>query len=592
MFGVLCMSNFRSPIIYVAIKQAFCARTYGNAPCTANRSADYKCYNTRSTCQDTANYLAGNPLTLYFCTPEGAVNPPVPYVIPSLKSVSTSPTKINLASSNPDAQGLGNRALATIAFTDHPHTDRIVDPYLEERSWGNNSWGAYNTREGSYWTRWLARNKYKNNIEVSVYRGCAGDTLEEMTEYKYFLYSVSGPEADGSFTIQVKDILAQLEERNAQAPAASFGKLYAEITDAATSFEVSGALLSEYETNGVLAVGSEVISYTSVVESENGLTFSGAARGAYNTAAATHSAETLVQRCLVIDNMRVDDLASMLMQDYAGINSSWLSLSDWASEVDRYMSFYRVSGIITAPTGVGKLVSELQTQTLCNFWWDERTATVNMRAVRGIDTKPLTLNDSTNLIKGSLRITEKPRERASQVWVYYNQINPTQKLENETNFSNLFVIANLESETEDLYGSPSVRKIYGRWLTSSALAETTANKTITRYVDIPRQVSFELDLKDRTVWVGDTVFLDHYNFIDEFGARAPRQWTIISAEEIGLCERIKYVAEDTTLYGKIYTILPADAPNYQGDGSDSYSGCYIGDADGLLSDGTNCGRVS
>jgi hypothetical protein len=39
-----------------------------------------------------------------------------PYVIPSLVSVSTSPTKVNLAGSNPDAQGLGNRALCSLTF--------------------------------------------------------------------------------------------------------------------------------------------------------------------------------------------------------------------------------------------------------------------------------------------------------------------------------------------------------------------------------------------------------------------------------------------------------------------------------------------
>jgi hypothetical protein len=45
-------------VIFLEVDQEFCSRTYGNAPCTAalGVTGTRKCYNTRFTCQDPANY--------------------------------------------------------------------------------------------------------------------------------------------------------------------------------------------------------------------------------------------------------------------------------------------------------------------------------------------------------------------------------------------------------------------------------------------------------------------------------------------------------------------------------------------------------
>ena len=162
----------REPVQVVEIVQPLCANTYGSAPCTASGTADEKCYNTRATCQDTANYDGSSTLSLYFTsgkTAERGVSG-VSYAIPSLVSVSTAPTRVNLAGANPDAQGLGNRAVCSIRFKDHPHTDRRVDPYQSGRSWDA-------LQRGSFWSKWIARNKYRQNIRINVYEGYAGQAL-------------------------------------------------------------------------------------------------------------------------------------------------------------------------------------------------------------------------------------------------------------------------------------------------------------------------------------------------------------------------------------------------------------------------------
>ena len=579
----------REPIVIVEVLQPLCENEFGVSPCTASGTADTKCYNTRATCQDTANFALGTPLSLFFA--KGMVADMgvsgADYIIPSLVSVSTAPTRINLASANPDAQGLGNRALCTITFQDHAHSDRVVDPYVDGRSWN-----PLDKSRGSFWTRWLVRNKYRQNIQIRVYEGYAGQALSAMTKRTYFLQSVQGPDSAGRVVMQGKDILARIEERKAQAPLASPGVLFAAITDTDTSFVVANAVEADYAASGTLRIGSEVMTYTARASHADGVEFTGLTRGTDGTTAAAHDFNAGVQQCLRYTSEPLDSLLEDLLTTYGGVDASFLDTTAWATEVGLYKSFYDLTVLITEPTSVQQLVSEIQTQALVYVWWDERLASVQLKAIRGVGDPPPVITDESNILEGSFSLREKPRERASQVWVYYQQINPTLGVEDPTNYFSQFIVADLESETDELYGEPSIRRIFARWINADALAQTTASAIITRYVDVPSECRFRMDAKDRDHWVGDTLEISHYLDVDEFGQRRQRLWTIVSAEEVVPGEVVEYVAEDTTLYGKIAFIMADGSADYPGAASAPFKNCYIGNADGLLSDGTASGRIT
>lgn len=577
----------REPVQVVEIVQPLCANTYGVAPCTASGTADEKCYNTRATCQDTANYDGSSTLSLYFTsgkTAERGVSG-VPYAIPSLVSVSTAPTRVNLAGANPDAQGLGNRAVCSISFQDHPHTDRRVDPYVSGRSWKP-------LDRGSFWSKWMVRNKYRQNIRINVYEGYAGEALGAMVKRSYFLQSVTGPDSSGRVTIQGKDILARIEERKAQAPAASPGELYADINAAVTSFEVANAVEADYPATGTIRIGDELMTYTGRATSTNGITFTGVTRGTDGTVADTHSAEDAVQECVRYTDARVDDVIEDLLTTYGGIPSAFLNTTAWATEVDDYLSFYRLNTVISEPTGVTDLVSQIQENVLCYIWWDERLALVQFKAIRGIDAEPPTISAEYNILEGTFSLTEKPRERASRAWVFYRHKNFVDSTTDADSYASQSVFANLESETDDLYGEASIRRIYAPWLSSGATADTTASKILTRFVDVPSEAKLKMDAKDRTYWVGDTVKISHHLDVDEFGVRRLRNWTIISAEETTPGEIVEYTLEDTTLYGRIHYIMASGAADYPGYDTAPFKNCYIGDASGLLSDGEGAGKIN
>jgi hypothetical protein len=334
------------------------------------------------------------------------------------------------------------------------------------------------------------------------------------------------------------------------------------------------------------------MTYTGRATSGNGITFTGVTRGTDGTIAAQHSLNAGVQECLRYTNEPLNDILENLIVDFGGVDASFCNTSGWQDEFDAYRSFYNLTTLITSPVSVQKLVSELQEQCAIYVWWDERASLIEMKAIRGLDAVPPTITDEANIVEGSFALTEKPRERASQVWFSYQQLDPTKSITDETNYQTTFILAYPESETDDLYGEPSIRKIFSRWLQSDILIQSTASIIGTRYVDVPSEATFILDAKDRSYWVGDNLFVSHYLDRDQFGARRVRQWTIVSAEEIVPGEQVRYICEDTTLYGEIYFIMANGAADYPGYDVAPVKNCYIGDANGLLSDGESAGRIS
>ncbi|MCP3946315.1 hypothetical protein [Herbaspirillum sp.] len=506
----------------------------------------------------------------------------VPYLIPSLVGASTSPTRLNLSASSPDAAGLGNRALATISFTDHPHTDRVVDPYQAGRTFDPYS-------RASFWSKWLVRNKHRAGMMVRIYDGYAGQALTAMTERRYFMHAARGPDDNGNVTLEAKDILSRVEERKATAPQTSPGELYEDITASQMTVEVAGAVVADYPASGTIRINKELMTYSGAATSSNGITFTITDRGTDKSTADAHDAEETVQECVRFDDVPVAQVLRTLLATWGGIDEGWLDLDAWETEGDTYLAAYRLTTLITDPVPVAKLVSEVQEQATCHVWGDERAALVKMKAIRGVDSDPLTVSAETHIMPG-LKLTEKPRERASQVWIYYDIRDYTGDIDDAGNYNRASIVADLGSETEEQYGEPSIRRIYSRWLNTAALANTTGSKISNRYVDVPRVVTFTLDAKDRLYWVGDILKISHYLDVDQYGVRQEKRWTITSAEEIVSGEVVRYTAEDTTLYGIIYVIMPSGEPDYPGPPI-SFGAAYIGDSAGLLSDGEQCARI-
>ena len=211
----------REPFYVVEIDGDYCSLTYGVAPCTAVGSGDAKCFNTLASCQDLPNYDPETK-TYRFCSMRSP-HPSGLDAIPSLKSVSVSPSKIDIAG------GLGVRSSVSLQFNDHPASDIGVDKYLDDRTY-------IASERGSYWTKWRARNPFYQGQSIRVLSGFIVNGVYDVTNFQTRHYIIENVTVSGgTCSITGKDPLKLADSNRAQAPKASTGTLAAAINSTDTS---------------------------------------------------------------------------------------------------------------------------------------------------------------------------------------------------------------------------------------------------------------------------------------------------------------------------------------------------------------------
>lgn len=579
------MTIGREPITIIEIDQDFCTRTYGVAPCTASVgvTGDRKCFNTRRTCQDAPNYDIGT-LTLRFCTPHE--NPSRSAVlIPTVMSVSTVPTEINIAGTDKNISALGRRASVTITLADAPHHDRGIDPYADDR-------GYDPMTRGTFWSKWLARNPYYTGRALRVRDGYIGQDLSEFSTRHYIIDRITGP-VSGRVTIVAKDPLKLTDADRAQAPAPSRGFVLTDFEADATSFILTpeGVGNLDYPASGVIRIGGELISYTRAAD-----VMTMTARGLRGTETEAHEAGDVVQQVLIYDRERVDAVMYDLLSNYTQIAPSLIDYAEWASEAAKWLSGFKVSTWITEPTGVGILLGELQNQCLCYIWWDERDQEVKFRAIRPLlptDTST-PMSWQSEILAGSMQMDVRPDERLSQVWVYYGQIDPTQKLDDVSNYRRVRIRADLPAEGDDQYREQRIRKIFSRWMNSANDTETLAlsARMLNRFRENPTIITLGLDAKDRAIQIADVVVITHPDLVDDTGDALPRTQQVVAYQdtEVGHSATIKTRPFDLT--GRYAFVMENDALDYSSTAPEGrVIAGFIAPDSGLFSDGSEAYKV-
>jgi hypothetical protein len=575
----------REPLQVIEIEQPLCTLEYGVSPCTATIgvTGSIKCFNGSKTCQDLPNYNP-EPLLLRFCKPQ-AKQPEGIFCVPSLMSVSTSPTQINVVGGSKSKGPLGIRAELSVTFKDQPYSDVLVDKYRLERDY-------IATDRGSYWSKWLARNPYYNGYVMRVYDGYVGQSLAEMGKRTYLIDTFSGPDSNQNVMIKAKDVLKLADNDKAQAPGASTGELIVDYSESASMnpIRITGAVAAEYPAPGKVRINKELFSYTGVsTVSETEMNLTGITRSILGTEAEDQDAGDRVQICLEYTNIRPDDLTNDLLTTYGAVPSGFIPLSDWSAEASVWLEQFRLSALITEPTGVTDLLGEITEQALFYIWWDERDEQIKLRALRpaaGDFVKPI--DNFKNILAGTFELNAKPKERISQVWVFFGQRNPVEKLDDEQNFRRIRVRVDGDAESDLQYGEQRIKKIYSRWIQTDAIAIQTTVRLLSRFRDTPEYIAFALDAKDRAMWTGDLADVTVDSIVDATGGPRVLRWQVISAEEAISGEVTEYQLQRFE-YGptdKAAFIMATDAPIYaNATDTERLTGGFIGDAFGLMPNG-------
>lgn len=547
------------PLTIVEIDLPVCTRTWGSAPCTAvlSNAAPNKCFNTLATCKAPAAYSA-TIQTLRFAYNQSGL-PKGQTIFPALQSVSTRAGEINLSGIDPRTNALGKRARVTVTLQDFTYHDTLTDPYQAERVSGAAQFSGvgYDPSRGTFFAKLIARQPYYVGKALRVKRGYVGDNLATMPTAHYVITEWSGPDASGAVQITAKDVLDLADNAKALAPKASRGKLSAALTATATTATlVPAGVGAEYPASGRVAIGREVMTFT---RSGDVLTFT--ARGVDGTTAKTANANDVVQVCLRYEAQRPCDVIRDLLVNYAGVSSSFIDLTAWQAENDRWLPSIKLTATITKPAGVAQLIGEICQHGLLT-WWDETAQEIRYRANRPLEITevPYSLTDAANLITGTPGIERADDQRISEIQFWHGVIDPTEGAESDKNYSKL-VIAAVASNP---YGQDAIKTIYSRWFGESgddAAAASIAVKLRNRYAATPNLVSGEVDVKDKAgLALGSVIEVTTYLLQDATGANLPEQMQVKYLEERD--GRLMFKAETYRFTSRYGLVAPAGTPDY------------------------------
>lgn len=458
--------------------------------CTAalGVTGDEKCFNTRVSCQDPDNYTLDEPQVIRLVMPSGDI-PKELKAIPAMRDIEAASARIR------PGKDLGERAQAAVTLDDFSSNDIGVDPYALERRTGaaRNDGIGYNPEDRStFWAKWRTRNPYQFGAGFRIFQGTREQVLADpvglsQCEVRHYIQETfTGPTSTGSFTITAKDVLKLADDERAQAPKASTGELAADITAGATSATIDGDE-TQYGASGFMAIGREVVGYTRTGTS---LTLT---RGEFGTEAKEHKAGDVLQECLYFNAQKPSVISRTLLQGFADVNPQFINSITWDAENDTHIAKL-YTRLITKPTSVRKLVGELSQQAGFFIWTDESVPEIKFKAIRQPSSAPAVLTPEGDIRLGSLSIAEQPKKRRSQVWVFFNQIDPTDKPDEDRNYASRSVTIDAAAEGEAKHGRPAIEKIYGAWLPANGktIAEAVADRVLARFTEPPRKITFQI----------------------------------------------------------------------------------------------------
>lgn len=519
------------------------------------------------------------------------------YLIPLLTGVDSAPTRLNPGGGSRDRGVLGDRASVDISFKDGAGSDRVVDKYRAERIDGTaqtDESGYEPLDRGSFWSKWVKRNLYFQNRRIRVLEGYVGEELHEMQSREYFIDRMRGPDSDGRVVIRAKDVLKLADDERAQVPPATPGELSANLTDAeTTSFQATGALVSDYPSEpGLVRINDEIIAYTTRTQATaDNVQFNTLTRGERGTTAAAHSEEDRVQRCVEYVDQFPWDIAEDLLTTFGNVPSEFIPSSDWEDEGQVWLVQYVISAILSEPTSVTQLLSEITQQTQFFIWWDEYSQTIKLRALRPPIDDPTELNDTSHIVENSSTLMDHPDRRLSQIWVFFNQKDPTKDLEDESNYSRLRIRADLEAESDTQYGESRILKIFSRWLQTEGQVIQVAKRTLDRYRDNPVTLKLKVDAKDRdSVRAADLCDITTRTVVDERGVEVPTRWQVISSHENPPGEAVSLEMQKSEFSGNFAFYMEDDAPDFSAaTESEKKSGAWYAEDDGTMGAGNGDG---
>lgn len=130
-----------------------------------------------------------------------------------------------------------------------------------------------------------------------------------------------------------------------------------------------------------------------------------------------------------------------------------------------------------------------------------------------------------------LSVQDKPDMQVSTVLVFYGQFDPTKKVDEKDNYQITYSRVNTDAIAR--YDSNNTKTIYAPFIVAGngAAARRLAQLEGRRFGITPREVNFTLEDKDSQTWIGDIIGLRHFDICSPNGFLETTTFEVTSASE-------------------------------------------------------------
>ncbi len=147
-----------------------------------------------------------------------------------------------------------------------------------------------------------------------------------------------------------------------------------------------------------------------------------------------------------------------------------------------------------------------------------------------------------------------------------------------------------DAEGDDEFGDVRVRKVFSRWIPSTAdsLATVVGFRILNQFLDMPEEITFSLDAKDTDdIWTGSTATLSHRLLQDASGDTPPVKVLVMQAMEKDTGTVFSFVAIRSQFNGRYGFVTADDMVDFDvaTDAQKQVNG-FVCQDDGLMPDGT------
>ena len=437
--------------------------------------------------------------------------------IPCLKNVDITPSKIDVGG------GMGERSSVSLEFADFPHSDIDIDKYVDERTW-------IASDRGTFWPKFRSRNPNYQFRALRVLTGYLENGEYKQANFKTRSYIIDKMDVSGGrCRITGKDPLKKASAKKAQVPTPSTGELINDLLTDVLSMPYNIVLGAgdgaQYSSSGELIIGAEIFTFTQTPTDTLRLD----TRAERNTLAANHKADDIVQECYAKTD-EVNIIARDLLVNFANIDASFINDAAWQEQVDEHLNG-NLSGIITKPMDVEKVLKELAEAKPHFIYWDELGQEIKFTALQAPTETANVFGMDDSLVADTVTVKDDISKRVSTVYVNFGQVNPTKPLTEVENYTASYVRTDVDSITK--YGSNVVKTINSRWISQSGKADAIrlAQLIGQRFSDIPREITFGLDPKDGELLIGQKAAINYRDMTDATGQPADTIFQILSAKE-------------------------------------------------------------